>query len=315
MSSPPRRRLSQTWVKQPVYCRTAEDAEDSFLDSANSHYQQPIEQVDLTQDDDWLSPPVVEGMPSPVPSSQDKWSQPTWPDSEPIAPTSPPPQKRKADDDIQKPPRKKRVQQSLDTFVDNPYASSTLLNIPYQLEHLRQAVFSLAEKIVWTPQQFEEYWPFMSNFWTRMMRRPVTKKGTQVEHYNCRLYRGDTISETHGKRQKTLRKHPPCAMKIKINNEYSPSNHNVLLSVTFSLHTDPKTICLEHNHSLAYIDQIKRTMASRLSPGLRCPRDMLKRTSTVTSMALAIRQTGGLSMLLAVVIGRSKIRTMPVLNT
>ena len=55
--------------------------DDSYDDSANPRYKQLVEEADLTQHLERDSPLVVKGMPSLVRSSQDVWSQTTWPEA------------------------------------------------------------------------------------------------------------------------------------------------------------------------------------------------------------------------------------------
>ncbi len=65
------------------------------------------------------------------------------------------------------------------------------------------------------------------------------------------------MSETHGQRNKSLRRVDPCGMKLKMIKTYSQSDYSMFLSVEISLYIDKKHPCWEHNHERDYVDQYK----------------------------------------------------------
>ncbi len=102
------------------------------------------------------------------------------------------------------------------------------------------------------------YWPLVDNFWVcNKPNNAITGKGTQSSYWWCRLHKGDTVSETHGQRNKQIRRVPSCGMKLKMVKSFSQSDHGILMSVEISLHLDKKNPCQQHNHEADYVDQCK----------------------------------------------------------
>ena len=170
-----------------------------------------------------------------------------------------PPLKRKASTPLDKwkEPRKgtKRIKSPPPMTSE---VASTILRLPERTSDTREACFLLATSIHWTAEQFDAYWPLVDNFWVcNKPNNPVTGKGTQSSYWWCRLHKGDTVSETHGQRNKALRRVDPCGMKLKMVKTYSQSDRSILLSVDISLHLDKKYPCSEHNHERDYVDQCK----------------------------------------------------------
>ena len=199
--------------------------------------------------------------------SDSEWSRPTYSDASrspsPIPKTLSislhPPLKRKASTslDDRKEPRKGTTRSKIPPPMSLEVAS-TILKLPEDTPATREACFLLEDPICWTAEQFDAYWPLVDNFWVcNKAKNPVTAKGIQSSYWYCRLHKGETVSESHGQRNKTLRRVAPCGMKLKMIKTYSQSDHSILLSVAVSLHLDKKYLCQQHNHELDYVDQCK----------------------------------------------------------
>ena len=195
--------------------------------------------------------------------SEGEWSRPTYSDASrsPSPSLHPPPSlKRKApeasDDDIVAP--RKGSKRSKPVPVMSSDAVSTMLKLPPHTPENRQAVFSLSTPVSWTAEEFHAYWPLVDNLWVcNKPNNAITSKGTQSSYWWCRLYKGETVSETHGQKNKQLRNVPPCGMKLKMVKKFSQSDSSILMTVELSLHLDKKSPCYQHNHDRDYVDQVK----------------------------------------------------------
>ena len=194
--------------------------------------------------------------------SDGEWSRPTYSDaSRSPSPTSslhpPPSLKRKASDNDVVVPRK-GTKRSKPVPVISSEAVSTMLKLPPHTPETRQAVFSLNAPVSWTAEEFHAYWPLVDNLWVcNKPNNAITGKGTQSSYWWCRLYKGETVSETHGQKNKQLRHVPPCGMKLKMVKKFSQSDSSILMTVELSLHLDKKSPCYQHNHKRDYVDQVK----------------------------------------------------------
>ena len=198
--------------------------------------------------------------------SEGEWSRPTYSDasrspsplpegSTSLPPSLHPPVKRKASAPLDKEHRK-GTKRSKPTPLVEPELASTILKLPPHIPETRETVFLLSKPIRWTVEDFDAYWPLVDNFWVcNKPNNAITGKGTQSSYWWCRLHKGETVSETHGQRNKQLRRVPPCGMKLKMVKSYSQSDHGILLSVEISLHLDKKHPCWQHNHERDFVDQ------------------------------------------------------------
>lgn len=133
-----------------------------------------------------------------------------------------------------------------------------MLKLPPYTPETRKAGFLLDTFIHWTAEEFDAYWPLVDNFWVcNKPNNVITGKGTQSSYWWCRLYKGETISESHGQRNKQTRGVDPCAMKLKMVKFYNQSDNSILLAVELSLHLDKKNPCQQHNHSSDFVDLCK----------------------------------------------------------
>ena len=195
--------------------------------------------------------------------SDGEWSRPTYSDASrspsPRPSSSAPSLKRKASGDVVAPKKaRKGSKRSKPVPTMSPEAVSTILKLPPHTPETRQAVFSLNAPVSWTAEQYEAYWPLMDNLWVcNKPNNAMTGKGTQSSYWWCRLHKGETVSETHGQKNKQLRHVPPCGMKLKMVKAFSQSDSSILMTVVLSLHLDKKSPCQQHNHERDYVDQVK----------------------------------------------------------
>ena len=149
-----------------------------------------------------------------------------------------------------------------------PPAISTVLSLPPGLFSLRQQAFHLNAQLVWTAEEFDQYWPFVDNIWVHNHTEPMTKKKTRKFYWYCRLWKNDADKKTEGqgRRAKRMRITPPCPMKLAMIKHFDESDN--LLTVTLNCHVSKKNDAVnEHNHTLEYLDTIKINSAIKLSAG------------------------------------------------
>ena len=120
---------------------------------------------------------------------------------------------------------------------------------------IREATFLLRKSICWTADQYNAYWPLVDNFWVcNKPNQAITKKGTQLSYWYCRLHKGETVSETHNQRNKALRHVDPYRMKLKLMKTYIQLDYNSLESIKISRYVDKKYLYYNHNHGRDYVD-------------------------------------------------------------
>jgi hypothetical protein len=130
-----------------------------------------------------------------------------------------------------------------------------LLSNPADLTTWRQRLFSLDNEVKLFPGEFEEIWPYVTNFWSRQIIGKHTRDNPtqRIDTYYCRLFRKQQMSSKgQGLRKKGIRVAPQCGMKLQLTEQYSPDR--VLQYVTVTRFGP----CQEHNHTLEYMDEIKR---------------------------------------------------------
>ena len=189
--------------------------------------------------------------------------------------------------------------QSSSSKLPVSFQSSTLLRIPSDLAAVREKVFCLGEPVVWSGQQFEDYWEFMDNFWVHNKTTSITTIGQQTSYYYCRLWKDPAEkSEGQGHRAKKIRTVESCSMKLKMIKKFSGER---LTEVVLNRHQGRgKNACLEHNHQLEYIDMIKinsavrSTAATEVSKGY-APCDVNRNLQGVkwTSNKEVLKKAGG----------------------
>ena len=120
-------------------------------------------------------------------------------------------------------------------------SSSTILQVPSDISNVRARVFAMDEPIIWTGEQFNDYWKFVDNYWVHNSTTK-TQNGQEVSNYWWRLWKeSQTKSSSQGLRNKRIRiTISPCGMKIKLYKTFdSPSDSHPcgrLMKVEISKH-------------------------------------------------------------------------------
>ena len=132
--------------------------------------------------------------------------------------------------------------QSFSSNLSASFHSSTLLCIPSDLVAVREKAFYLREPVVWSGQQFEDYWRFMDNFWVHNKTTFITTTGQQTSYYYCRLWKDPAEkSEGQGHRTKKIKMVESCSMKLKMIKQFSGER---LTEVVFNRHQEQRVLSL-----------------------------------------------------------------------
>ena len=223
---------------------------DRILDAVDSDNFMPLDKEkedSESRNSEWSRPMYSDASRSPSPALRT------------LLPSHHPSLKRKASTslDEERAPRK-GTKRSKSALLIPPEVASTMLELPAHTPETREAAFLLSTPIRWTAEQFDAYWPLVDNFWVcNKPNNALTGKCTQSSYWWCRLYRGETVSESHGQRNKSVRRVESCGMKLKMVKSYSQSDPSTLSSVEISLHLDKRRPCWQHNHERDYVDQCK----------------------------------------------------------
>jgi len=123
--------------------------------------------------------------------------------------------------------------------------------VPSDLAQWRQRLFeSTGETITMSLEQWEQYWPFVTNFWTRN-RQPYApkRKRTVRTHWICRFHKEKAYKSLGtGKRDKQVREEIGCPAKL-VEVHDCPTNRREF------------TMTGRHNHSITELDMTKRNDA------------------------------------------------------
>lgn len=138
------------------------------------------------------------------------------------------------------------------TPINNPQAPRSLISIPANLELIRRCMFKVEERVRFSAEEWDQYWPFVSNFWNKSAGPYRKKNGNTRQHFQCRLYakqpRVNKVSK--GERRKQARVAISCP-KTASRTTYPDG------SVCFES-TSPS---VQHNHTLDHLDSISRPRA------------------------------------------------------
>lgn len=137
------------------------------------------------------------------------------------------------------------------------YTILNLFNPPPKLETMRRRLYEVKDKIELKVEEWDLYWPYVSNVWSRTQRRTDSLNGyNETDYFACRLHRptydpGPTRSGEEGrpKRKKQRREGGTCQMRIKAVLSYGACS-----SYTITQVGDHK----QHTHDLDHMDQVKR---------------------------------------------------------
>jgi hypothetical protein len=141
------------------------------------------------------------------------------------------------------------------TRLSTPAASETEAQVasagfvgPPDLALWRQRLFQLndEETVTLSSEQWQHYWPFVSNVWTRNNAYTTQKrKQTARTHWNCRLHKINADTSTgEGQRNRQVRRTIGCPAKL-------TEVHDTLSGIhVFSMEG-------RHSHPLASLDETK----------------------------------------------------------
>ena len=66
---------------------------------------------------------------------------------------------------------------------------SGLINAPPGLATIRQRLFYVSDPMMLSHGDYEAYWPYISDVWSKRVQGPVNKAGERVIYYICQLGR------------------------------------------------------------------------------------------------------------------------------
>jgi hypothetical protein len=118
---------------------------------------------------------------------------------------------------------------------------------PPDLALWRQRLFQSneGETVALSLEQWQHYWPFMSNVWTKNGTYAPKRKQTVRTFWNCRLYKSKaSTSLGEGQRDRHIRQTIACPARL-------TEVHDTLLD-TYTLSIDGR-----HNHPLSTLDKTK----------------------------------------------------------
>lgn len=121
------------------------------------------------------------------------------------------------------------------------------------------AVFcSLAEGFSLSWSDHQQYWPFLTKFWSSNTARPmVVAMGMQSTYYWCWLHlEKQRASKFTGERKRGLRKVDSCPMKLTMVTQYHSTEGNGWFPISSSYKHQGEVE--EHNHKMDHMDILKR---------------------------------------------------------
>lgn len=132
---------------------------------------------------------------------------------------------------------------------------TSLLRNPPDLVEWRVKLFNISEPIELTAAEFNLYWPYVDNVWSRNAIRPG-KRGT-CEYHTCRLQRETSLSRPPADPEKRRNRPPPreggtCQMKVKVVRLMNPADGTQTVRISRTGQ------CTAHSHDLDVSDKLKR---------------------------------------------------------
>jgi len=133
---------------------------------------------------------------------------------------------------------------------------------PPGLRLLRQRLFDVETPIVLSSDDFEAYWPYVDNVWTRTRKgEPQMEDGSVTDWYSCRLknfgnkksYVQKPTPEGKKSRRRRMREEINCGMSMKVVRTEGPIKIYRIASIP-----GPG---VKHSHDLGYLDKLKRNSA------------------------------------------------------
>jgi hypothetical protein len=134
---------------------------------------------------------------------------------------------------------------------------SRVLNNPADIADWRRRLFNLDNDFLLTPVDFNELWPYVSNFWVRYrtgkcLRTASDTRWEREDQYKCRLYRKQANTQGNGVRERGIRVAVECGMSLRIIEQFNAHRELEVVLIQRS------GSCTQHNHTLEYVDKVKR---------------------------------------------------------
>ena len=105
-----------------------------------------------------------------------------------------------------------------------------------------------------TWEDWQERWPYVTNFWSRQKKLDFNKNTLMREdYYRCRQWRSQGKSESKNIRNKLMTIAVECGMKFKLTEYYSPD-----CAVPDRVKITPYGDCTKHHHTMEEADSFKR---------------------------------------------------------
>ena len=102
-------------------------------------------------------------------------------------------------------------------------AAHLLLHSPPNIHEWRIALFSITKEIEITWEEWQERWPYITNFWSRQKKTDFNKKTlTRDDYYRCQQWRPQGESKLNNIRNKPITVAIECGMKFKLTEFYLP---------------------------------------------------------------------------------------------
>ncbi|KAK9355091.1 hypothetical protein V1523DRAFT_424507 [Lipomyces doorenjongii] len=187
-------------------------------------------------------------------------------------------------------------------------ATSIFKDIPPDVRQWREKLFALANEILMSPKEFDDYFHYVDNVYKFKRRNTSTRLNTGTFYYECRLYGEPTHTRMdHGNGEyeqvNKKRRHTPrrdadqCNVKMKVVRRRDENGQVISYSIT-------KTDVTHHTHDLDRSDQIKRNSGVR--DALRQEAEKLYSPSAILRIASNERSLNGREILKQ--IGGSHVR-------
>lgn len=96
--------------------------------------------------------------------------------------------------------------------------TSTLLTLLPDLAAFRVNIFNLSTPMTLSRPEFEQYWPYVDNFYVLNRKNPPTRDGTITHYWWCRFHKSQDYIPTVGaqrKHNRTCMTAIGCPMKLK----------------------------------------------------------------------------------------------------
>lgn len=139
-----------------------------------------------------------------------------------------------------------------------PSAARSLIDVPDDIAQIRGQIFEGKECVAFSAEQWEKYWPFFNNMYTKSGKPRVGKDGITKQYLACRLFASKTkvAKATTGERNKRARNPIAC-----------PKTARKITLPDGQVRFEPVDPTISHNHDLDTIDSISRPQIFKTAAG------------------------------------------------